>query len=125
MNVKLRNERSGGLMEIKVGWSWALFLFSGFLGIPLFLRKLNMWGAMMLTICILSWVLNVISHSSDRMLQADILLLIVNIAQLSLMIFFGIKGNELTAKNLLENGWVFSDKDDQATTYARTVWALA
>jgi hypothetical protein len=50
MRVMLKNEKSGELKEVKVGWSWVLFLFSGFLGIPLFLRRLNGLGLVFLVL---------------------------------------------------------------------------
>ena len=44
MKVQLKNTTTGEVVQIKVGWSWTLFFFSPFLGIPLFLRKLHVWG---------------------------------------------------------------------------------
>ena len=124
MQVKLRNERTGEIKDVKVGWSWTLFLFSWFLGLPLFLRKLPTWGAAMLALCILFWVLSAFTSDTDPMSQINILYYIVDTVLFGLTIFFGIKGNELTAKNLLENGWKFAAEEDQATHFARTKWSL-
>jgi hypothetical protein len=41
IKVTMKNPKTGESKEIKVGWSWILFLFSCFLGLPLFLRKLS------------------------------------------------------------------------------------
>lgn len=133
MHVKLRNERTGEIKDVKVGWSWTLFLFSWFLGLPLFLRKLPMWGAAMLALCIFYWVLEaftsggdqIFTSGSDQVTEVDILYFFVSAILFGMCIFFAIKGNELTAKNMLENGWQFATEEDQATRLARTKWSLA
>lgn len=124
MQVRLRNERTGETKDVNIGWSWTLFLFSWFLGLPLFLRKLPMWGATMLVLCIFYWVLDAFRLDGDQITQIDILYFFVSFVILGLSIFFGIKGNELTAKNLLENGWKFAAEEDQTTHFARTKWSL-
>ena len=124
MHVKLKNERTGEIKDLKVGWSWTLFLFSWFLGLPLFLRKLPIWGAAMLVLCIFYWVLDALRPGSDQITQIAILYFFISFVIFGLSIFFGIKGNELTAKNLLENGWKFAAEEDQSTSFARTKWSL-
>lgn len=44
MFVLMKNSKTNETKEVKVGFSWTLFFFSGFFGIPLFLRKLYRWG---------------------------------------------------------------------------------
>jgi len=123
MKVLMNNPKTGELKRIKVGWSWVLFFFSTFFGIPLFLRRLYVWG-------ILINVINFstsISQSLADLEPKDVALVALTacILDLTLMIFFGVKGNELTAKNYLEHGWVFADPDAQETWYAKTRWSLA
>lgn len=50
MKVGMRNPKTGEIKQVKVGWSWTLFFFSGMFGIPLFLRGLHMWGAVFLAV---------------------------------------------------------------------------
>lgn len=123
MNIKMKNSKTSEIKEIKVGWSWVLFLFSGFLGIPLFLRKLHIWGAVMFGI----WVVQVIAPSatsSDPNEQFG-LFLILSLMYIGFSIFFGIKGNEMTAKNYLENGWVFVEPEAEATKIAKLKWGIS
>ena len=54
MQVVMKNPRTGQLRDVKIGWSWTLFLFSHFFGLPLFLRKLNMWGCVFLVLTAIS-----------------------------------------------------------------------
>lgn len=126
MHVRLRNERTGELKEVKVGFSWTLLLFSNFLGIPLFLRRLTVWGGAMFALCIFYWVLNYIPMGDEdqSFSGSDMLFVVVNFVALGLAIFFGVKGNELTAKNLLENGWQFADPEDASTEFAKSKWSL-
>jgi hypothetical protein len=43
---------------------------------------------------------------------------------LGLQIFMGIKGNEMTAKNYLESGWVFSEPDSEQVKIAKARWGF-
>ncbi len=113
MKIKMKNTKTGEIREIKVGWSWVLFLFSGFLGIPLFLRGLNALGAVFLAL----WVVNIL-------IVEEILFVILAIVSFGLSIWVGIKGNEMTAKNYLERGWQFSEPDSDAIRFAKGKWGV-
>ena len=121
MKVMLKNEKTGELKGVKVGWSWVLFFWSGFLGIPLFLRRLNMLGIMFLAFWFLNFMVNFILVSSQALIIQSLLFLII----FGLTIWMGVKGNELTAKNYLENGWVFLNTDSEETKHAKVKWKLA
>jgi uncharacterized membrane protein len=43
--IPFKNSKTGEIVKVKLGWSWTLFFFSSVFGIPLFLRKLNVWGS--------------------------------------------------------------------------------
>lgn len=121
MRVKLRNKNTGEVKDLKVGWSWTCFLFSSFFGLPLFIRKLYVWGAIMLGLS----VLNTISGSlASEMPAIAVINYSVGMGLFVLAIFLGRKANELTAKNMLENGWEFADEEDPATRLARKEWLL-
>mgnify|MGYP003575809149 FL=1 len=118
--IAMKNPRTGEVKEVKVGWSWILFLFSGFFGLPLFLRKLTMWGGVFLAISALSMVGNL--GQSD---EAAGLVFLMFFVSLGLSIFMGVKGNELTAKNYLEHGWTFVDPQAEQTRIAKVKWGIA
>ena len=120
MKVVLKNERTGELKEVKVGWSWVLFFFSGFLGIPLFLRKLYGLGALFLVL----WAVNLFLRVSVTGPDGALIQAVILIVWLILGIWVAAKGNELTAKNYLENGWAFSNPDDDRTRLAKAKWKL-
>lgn len=122
INVALRNERTGEVKDIKIGWSWTLFLFSGLLGIPLFLRRLNTWGGAMIAFWVVYQVVPALMTNPDDRAALNIGLGLLGIG---LSVFFGLKGNELTAKHWLENGWTWANPDDQSTILARRVWSLS
>jgi len=44
---------------------------------------------------------------------------------LALQIWVAVKGNEMTAKNLLEYGWSFSNPNSQETRFPITKWNLS
>ena len=114
----MKNPKTGELKEVKVGWSWTLFLFSGFFGLPLFLRKLHIWGGIFLAL----WILNVaVTVVCNEGAPAEYGMLLIF---LGLEIFIGIKGNEYTAKNYLELGWEFTDPDSEVVKMAKGKWGL-
>ena len=128
MCVTLVNQRTGELKNIKVGFSWVLFLFSGLFGLPLFLRRLYVWGAVFLAL----WLLYIfgprllVAQSTELGIASAIdLWLVLNFIGLGLALWIGIKGNEMTAKNLLENGWSFAEPTSQMTRFAMAKWGLS
>jgi len=119
--VTLKNPNSGDIKQVKVGWSWTLFLFSAFFGLPLFLRKLHTIGFIFLALWLLNFVISSFIQSSE---EALISYLILQAIFLGLIIWMGIKGNELTAKNLLEKGWTFSNVDSDEVKFAKGKWGV-
>ena len=124
MKVMLHNPNSGELKAVKVGWSWTLFFFSGFFGLPLFLRKLYGWGIFFLILpLLLSFAPGLPEEKGER--AAFVLACLFSVlVQLGLHIFMALKGNEMTAKNLLEKGWKFAHPDAVETQFAKRKWGL-
>jgi hypothetical protein len=121
LHVAFRNPRTGEIKQVKVGWSWVLFLFSGVFGLPLFLRRLYVWGGIFLVL----WLVNLIAPSLMYEEDANVTIAIFGVVFLSLQIWLGIKGNEMTAKNYLDNGWVFAEPDSDITRNAKLRWGVA
>ena len=122
MHVSLKNPRSGEVRKVKVGWSWVLFFWSGLFGLPLFLRRLYVWGSVFLVL----WVVNLIgpglmANEDEGVLVSLVLFFIF----LGLQIWLGVKGNEMTAKNYLDLGWVFAEPEAPITQTARQLWRIA
>ena len=121
MIVSMKNPKTGEIKSIKVGFSWVLFLWSGVFGLPLFLRKLNVWGLVFLVL----WIINLVVPSMVDEQSALGLSIIFFVIFLGLQIFMGIKGNEMTAKNYLENGWEFTNSDAEEVKYAKMKWGIS
>jgi hypothetical protein len=117
MSVTLRNPETGELRKVKIGWSWICFLFSGVFGLPLFLRGLDLWGVFMAGFCLLNLLLGVFVYSPA-------IFLVLCTAALGLQIFFGMKANEITAKNYLKRGWAFVDAESEAVRLAKAKWKI-
>jgi len=121
MKVKMTNPKTGEVKEVKIGWSWTLFIFSSFLGIPLFLRKLNIWGGVILIL----WIANIIAQSAMQSEDEGLgVMILFNLIFCCLSIWLGIKGNEMTAKNYLELGWTFSNPDSDEVKFAKGKWGI-
>lgn len=121
MRVGLRNSRSGELKEIKIGFSWILLFFSGFLGLPLFLRRLYIWGAVFLALWAVNFLGPSIAGSNEDALAIQLVMFLI---MLGLSIWMGVKGNEMTGKNLLEQGWEFVEPSSDVAKFAKLRWGL-
>ncbi len=121
----MKNPKTGELREVKVGWSWVLFFFACWFGLPLFLRKLYLLGAVLLCWTLLSFTLNFVITASG-MHPDDVGLLSFSLftTTMAFNIWLAIKGNEYTAKNYLDLGWVFAQPDSLETQYALTKWKI-
>ena len=124
MQVMMKNPKTGELKEVKVGWSWTHFFFSGFFGLPLFLRRLHVWGGVCLAIYIAMLVFSYIFGSSGEGEAAAIYYLLGTVLT-GVIIFLAIKGNELTAKNYIEQGWVFVDPESETVKMAKGKWGIS
>jgi len=118
-HVILHNPITNETKTVKVGFSWVLFLFSSFWGIPLFLRGLHIQGGAMVAISALITI-----FSWEPSTDADLVLFLA-IGGLFICIMLGIKGNEMTAKNYLNKGWKIFEPDSIAAKHARYKWGLA
>jgi len=116
----MKNPKTGELKEVKVGWSWTLFLFAGFFGLPLFLRRLHIWGAIFLVL----WVVNLVGTTVVTGDAGALITVILFVVFFGLQIFLGIKGNEMTAKNYLEHNWTFVDPNSEITKMAKMRWGI-
>lgn len=121
IEVSFQNPKTGETKNVKVGWSWTLFFFASFLGIPLFLRKLNTLGAVFLAVCVMNFVLPEIVQTRDAQLGVSIFL---NALIIGLNTWMAIKGNEMTARNLLDLGWVIAQPNSAEAAIGQKTWKL-
>jgi hypothetical protein len=120
IKAAMQNSQTGEIRHVKVGWSWVLFLFSGFFGIPLFRRNLTTWGRLFLSFNV-TYFLTVWSHGA----LANFIFFVVFAAQSALLFLLGAKGNEITAKTWLSEGWQFADPSADATKLAKLQWGIS
>ena len=116
VQVWFKNPRTGEQKKLKVGFSWTCLFFSGFFGIPLFIRKLNTWGGIMVGYTLLFYLFGF------TVPPVAVVLMIVG---LGVEIWLGIKANEMAAKNYLALGWEFAEPQGAATAEAIARWGLA
>ena len=120
IKVALQNPQTNEIRHVKVGWSWVLFLFSGFFGIPLFRRKLETWARLFLGFNVVYFAT---AWSSGAV--AIFISFVVLVAEWALLFLLGIKGNEITAKTWLSQGWQFTEPTADATKLAKLQWGIS
>jgi len=113
LKVQFNNPKTGQVKSVKLGWSWSLFLSGGFLGIPLFLQGLSIWGAVMASL----WAVGLV-------IANDTGTFILSVIGVGLSIFLGLKGNEMIAKNYLKYGWSFANPENEMVKIAQKQWGV-
>jgi hypothetical protein len=98
MPVTFVNPQTGQQKIVRSGFSWVLFLLVEFFGIPLFIRGLHLHGAIVA-------VIGMVAAFSPGFSS---LVPLAGFALIGAMVYYGIKGNELTMQHLERNGWVRS-----------------
>jgi len=119
--VTLKHERTGELQTIKIGWSWTLFLFSQFWGIPLLLRRLFDWAGVQI---VLSALICIFLDEAETDPDFELFPLIISLCAFGLAIYLGLKGNEITGKQLLRDGWAFAEPESAVTQRAKRAWSM-
>lgn len=105
MNIKIKNKQSDEIKEIKVGFSWPLAFF-GALGF--YYRGLYKVSA---TLMILTLILEILLGLKGLMIGVYIVGIIM-----------AIKGNEITTKYYLQNGWEYLEPDSDAVKKVKEKW---
>ncbi len=121
IEVPFRNPQTGQVKRVKIGWSWTLFLFAGVLGIPLFMRKLYLWGAVFLCVWLITQFAQMTLSHEDLLVLVMLFFFLLGIG---LSILLAIKGNELTAKGYLDRGWQFAEPNSDATKFGKLKWGI-
>lgn len=124
MKVILKHKITGEIRTLPISWSWLLFFLAGVCGLPLFLRKLVIPGVFFFAL----WAVASIAASftlayPDSNVPALILGLVMVLGFLS-HIFIGINGPGLTGRQMLSDGWEFTDANQEAVKLARIKWSL-
>jgi hypothetical protein len=118
MFVRFRNPRTGEMKQIKVGWSWTLFFFAAWFGIPAFLRRLYGWGIA----CVLLQLIMLFASAAGE--DGALTVLVFGMAQFAVTIYLATKGNELTAKNYLDHGWTMMEPNGLAERVVCMKWGI-
>lgn len=114
--IPFTNVRTGEVRTVKVGWSWTLFGFATTLGIPFFVRRLYLWGAAFASVWLVYVLLNGLAAPYQKVM--------LFIGVFLLNIWMGIKGNEITAKHYLAQGFQFTHPDSEMVKYAKYKWHM-
>jgi hypothetical protein len=105
MSVALRHPITGEIRVQEEGWSWSCFFGAGFLGLPLFRRGLQVWGAAMLVFDVSAFIVGWINTASGQNLYAW-----MSGIGFAASFFFGFRANSMAVDRALSDGWEFADK---------------
>lgn len=100
-DLLLENPKTGAVKPFRDGFDWILFLFSGVLGIPLFINRLPSWGAVFVGLWVvglgLYWLL-----PRNWMLGGQLVLALVFFG---LQLWLGFYGREQILRAYIARGW--------------------
>jgi hypothetical protein len=105
MSVSLRHPVTGEIRVLPEGWSWSCFFGAGFLGLPLFRRRLTVWGSAMLVFDVAAFVVGWVPTDRAATLYAW-----MSAIGIGASLFFGWRANAMAAEHARANGWVFADR---------------
>jgi hypothetical protein len=106
--------------RVKSGFAWDLFLFSGVLGVPLFLRGLTGWGAAVLGLWVVDLALGRLAPGLGRLAGQVGLFACF----LGLQLYLGWAGNALTARSYRARGWTPEHSRDLAVRRTLERWGM-
>lgn len=104
--IVFKNELTGEMKQVKVGFSWVLLLLADFFGIPLFMRKLTGWGVIMLLFCLTGAVIWLFPVC------------------IGLSVYLAVCGNKITALNYIRLGYKVAEIDPVRIELAKREWGL-
>jgi hypothetical protein len=119
MLVMLEKPATGDRKALGVGWNWNFFLFSAFLGLPLFVNGLPIWGAVVLVLWGLDWALPLITPDATA-----VAILVPGTILAGLSVFLGYRGNGLIARRYLARGYQFASPQSPEARQAAQRWGL-
>jgi hypothetical protein len=105
MQVRFKDPGTGKLKDVKVGWSWTLFM--------------HFWGLVFLALSIIDLLAPSVVDT-DTPIYAGLMFFIFPLPA----VWIGLMGNEMTAKTLLERGWLLVDPQSDAARQACRKWGL-
>jgi hypothetical protein len=96
----LENPRTGAVKPFRYGFDWILFVFSGVLGIPLFIRRLPIWGGLFVGL----WA---VGFGISRLLPGWYAHGVIVLAAISfgMQLWLGFYGREMILKGYVRRGW--------------------
>lgn len=100
--ITLKHPGTGDVRLIPAGWSWSFFWYAAFLGLPLFMRGLPLWGTVMLTVWCLRFVGPMIAESPGQAMAAETGFTILVTA---LCFYLGLRGNALSEQHYIACGY--------------------
>lgn len=139
-NVVFVNEKDNHVQTVKIGFSWTLLFWSWILGLPFFIRRVYTWGAVFAVLQILNyfvgrqWISKHCFHryfteySNYTVSYYDCDLVgptgFLGLVIFGLSVYMGFRGNELTARYYLKNGYRFDSPESSLVKIAKARWRM-
>lgn len=120
MSVLFKNPDTDQIKQVKVGFSWTLLLFSGFFGLPLFMRRVYPWAWGMLALALAHGFVGTMIPGVDR----GSVQFMLGVLQFALQVYLGFNGNKITAKHYLKKGWTLIEPNSLISRGAMARWHL-
>ncbi|MGE5269157.1 MAG: hypothetical protein ACM3JG_05735 [Thiohalocapsa sp.] len=108
MSVALRRPGTGEIKVLQDGWSWGCCLGCGLLGLPLFRRGLQVWGAAMVVFNIVALIVGLVPTQRASSLYGWMILVWIGAC-----LFFGARANAMAIDHHLAMGWEYADRRRQ------------
>ncbi len=104
MTIALKHPQTGETKVLDEGWSWGCFFGVLILGLPLFRRGLQVWGAAVVAFNIAATIVAVVPTERAATLYGWMTAIGIGLA-----VFFGLRANAMAIEHYRDLGWLPAD----------------
>ncbi len=139
-HIVLINKAEQRVAKVKVGFSWTLLFWTCLFALPLFIRRVYPWAFGIAALQLLAFILErqfsfvgidypfftceTTNFCPLNLYTYHLIYKWSGLITFALSVYLGFRGNEITARYYLKNGYRFAEPDSALVALAKTKWHM-